>query len=221
MLKDKKAIIFDLDGTLVDSMWVWSEIDIDYLGSLGYDVPEDMQRVIEGMGFTEVAVYFKERFHIPDSIEKIKETWQKMAMDKYCHEVPLKPGVEKFLPYAREQGIRMAVASSNDRKLIEAVLVSHGIREYFDCIITACEVQKGKPAPDVYLEAARRLNVTPEECLVFEDIVPGIQAGKAAGMTACAIEDDYSIPQKKEKESAADYYIHSYEQVMAGTYEEL
>ncbi|MDO4305212.1 MAG: HAD family phosphatase [Eubacteriales bacterium] len=221
MLKEKKAIIFDLDGTLADSMWVWSQIDIDYLGKLGYDVPEDMQRVIEGMGFTEVAVYFKERFHIPDSIDKIKKTWQEMAIDKYCNEVPLKPGVREFLPYAKERGIRMAVASSNDRKLIEAVLVSHGIREYFDCIITACEVNKGKPAPDVYLEAAGRLMVEPEYCLIFEDIVPGLQAGKAAGMTACAVEDNYSIPQRAEKRKIADYYIHSYEQVMAGTYEEL
>lgn len=221
MLKDKKAVIFDLDGTLVDSMWVWSQIDIEFLGKLGYAVPEGLQAVIEGMGFTEVAVYFKERFHIKDSIEEIKETWQEMAMDKYCREVPLKPGVAKFLPYAKEQGIRMAVASSNDRKLIEAVLESHGVREYFDCIITACEVKKGKPSPDVYLEAARRLQAEPETCLVFEDIVPGILAGKAAGMTVCAVEDDYSIPQKREKCKIADYYIRSYDEVMAGTYEEL
>lgn len=221
MLKDKKAIIFDLDGTLVDSMWVWTQIDIDYLGKLGYDVPKGLQTLIEGMSFTEVAVYFKERFHIPDSIDRIKETWQEMALDKYCREVPLKPGVLSLLSYAKEHRIRMAVASSNDRKLIEAVLTSHGIQDYFDCIITACEVNKGKPAPDVYLEAARRLQVEPKSCLIFEDIIPGLQAGKAAGMTACAVEDAYSIPQKNEKRKIADYYIHSYDQVIAGTYEEL
>lgn len=114
----------------------------------------------------------------------------------------------------------MAVASSNDRTLIETVLKSHRILEYFQCIITACEVQKGKPAPDVYLEAARRLQVQPGECLVFEDIIPGILSGKAAGMTTCAVEDTYSILQKKEKTKAADYYIVSYEQVMEAAYED-
>ncbi len=220
MLKGKKAILFDLDGTLVDSMWVWKDIDIAFLGNLGYTVPEDLQNAIEGMSFTEVALYFKERFFIPDSIEKIKETWQRMAMDQYSRKVLLKPGLTRFLPYAKAQGIRMAVASSNDRKLIEAALTGHGIREYFDCIITSCEVKKGKPAPDVYLEAARRLGTSPSHCLVFEDILPGILSGKAAGMTVCAVEDAYSIPQEKEKRETADYYIQSYEEVIPDTYEE-
>lgn len=221
MLEHIKSVIFDLDGTLVDSMGVWGEIDIEYLGGLGYEVPADLQEKVEGMSFTETAVYFKERFHIPDSVEEIKQRWQDMAMDQYCHQVPLKPGVAEFLPYLKERGITMGVASSNVPSLIEAVLESHGIRSYFDCIITSCEVKKGKPAPDVYLEAARRLRTPPENCLIFEDIVPGLLAGKNAGMTACAVRDGYSLPQEEEKRAVADYYIHSYRQVMTGTYEEL
>ena len=221
MLKDKKAVLFDLDGTLVDSMWVWAQIDIDYLGARGLAVPEDLQKEVEGMGFTEVAVYFKERFQIPDSIETIKQTWQDMAMEQYSSKIPLKPGVEHFLPYLKERGIKMAVASSNDLKLIEACLKGHKIEQYFDAVITACEVKKGKPAPDVYLEAAARLAVNPADCLVFEDIVAGIMAGKSAGMQVCAVEDVYSIPQKKEKKTYADYYITGYDQVIDGTYEEL
>lgn len=220
MLENKKAVLFDLDGTLVDSMWVWSSIDIEYLGSRNFKVPLEMQREIEGMSFTEVAVYFKDRFQLPESIEEIKDTWQRMAMDKYSHEVPLKPGVAQFLPYLKERGIRMGVASSNSMGLIEAVLTSHGIREYFSCIITSCEVNKGKPAPDVYLAAAKRLGAKPSQCLVFEDIVPGIMAGKNAGMAVCAVSDTYSAPQEEEKRACADYFIRSYEQVMNGTYEE-
>lgn len=221
MLKKKKAVIFDMDGTLVDSMGVWKDIDVEYLGKIGFSVPSDLQKSIEGMGFTEVAVYFKKRFQIKDSIEEIKQNWQNMAMEKYCSEVPLKPGVEKFLPYLKEQGILMGIASSNDRILIEETMKSHEILQYFDCIVTACEVKKGKPAPDVYLKAAEKLGIAPEECLVFEDIEVGILAGKNAGMQVCAVEDDYSLPQKKEKRAAADYYITDYEQVIAGTYEEL
>lgn len=213
MLENKEAVIFDLDGTLVDSMAVWGDIDIEYLGGMGHTVPKDLQPAIEGMGFTEVAVYFKERFQIPDSIEAIKQTWQNMAMDKYRYEVSLKPGITKFLELLKKRSIPMAVASSNHIELIKATLESHGILDYFQCIITACDVKKGKPAPDVYLAAAARLGVEPSKCLVFEDIIPGIMAGKNAGMCTCAVEDSYSVHQREEKRRLADYYIDSYEEI--------
>ena len=155
MFENKDAVLFDLDGTLVDSMWVWPEVDIVYLGDMGLEVPGDLQEEIEGMGFTEVAQYFKQRFQIHDSVEQIKETWNRMAMDAYANRVPLKPGVRRLLEYLKQQKISMGVASSNSRELIDAVLKNHGIDQYFGCIVTACDVKKGKPAPDVYLEAAR------------------------------------------------------------------
>lgn len=195
-------------------MWVWSEVDIRYLGEMGLSVPADLQEEIEGMGFTEVAEYFKKRFQISQDIEQIKETWNILAMDAYQNQVKLKPGIRSFLTYLKSQNIRTAVASSNSRELIEAVLKSHRIDRYFDCIVTSCEVQRGKPAPDVYLEAAGRLGVKPENRLVFEDIVAGIQSGKAAGMTTCAVEDAYSLAQREEKRRRADYYIESYDEVI-------
>lgn len=195
-------------------MWVWSEVDIRYLGEMGLSVPADLQEEIEGMGFTEVAEYFKKRFQISQDVEQIKETWNILAMDAYQNQVKLKPGIRSFLTYLKSQNIRTAVASSNSWELIEAVLKSHRIDRYFDCIVTSCEVQRGKPAPDVYLEAAGRLGVKPENCLVFEDIVAGIQSGKAAGMTTCAVEDAYSLAQREEKRRRADYYIESYDEVI-------
>lgn len=220
MLTGKEAVIFDLDGTLVDSMWVWTQIDIEYLGRFGLSVPDNLQNILEGMSFTETAVYFKEHFALPQSVEEIKQTWQEMAMEAYKSRVPLKPGVREFLPWLKEQGLVLGVASSNAIELIEAVLNSHGIRHYFDSIITACQVKKGKPAPDVYLKAADELGVRPGSCLVFEDILPGIQAGQNAGMTVCAVEDKYSHAQKQEKKESAGYFITSYTQVIDGTYEE-
>lgn len=217
MLENIKAVIFDLDGTLVDSMWMWKSIDVEYLGKKGIAVPEDIQAFqeeLEGMGFTETAVFFKNRFHIEDSLEEIKKTWILMAEEKYCHEVPLKAGVREFLEELKNRNIAIGISSSNSRELIKAVLKAHKIEKYFDCITTCCEVPNSKPAPDVYLKTAERLQVEPKDCLVFEDVPMGIMAGKNAGMQVCAVEDAYSKRQEADKRRLADYYIEDYYEVL-------
>lgn len=210
MIQNKEAVIFDLDGSLVDSMWMWREIDIEYLGRFGIPLPEDLQANIEGMSFSETAVYFKEFFNIPDSIEQMKRDWNQMAWDKYMNEVPLKPGIPEFLKGCKERGIKLGIATSNSRELVENIAAVHNLRDYFSCIMTGCDVAHGKPFPDIYLAVAEKLQVHPSNCLVFEDIVPGIMAGKNAGMTVCAVEDEYSIHDKSAKMEAADYYIEDY-----------
>ncbi|MCI9141509.1 MAG: HAD family phosphatase [Lachnospiraceae bacterium] len=210
MLLNIDAVIFDMDGSLVDSMWLWKAIDIEYLGRYGIPLPEDLQSRIEGMSFSETAVYFKEHFPIPDSTEEIKADWNRMAWDKYLHEVPLKPGIPEFLEGCKANGIRLGIATSNSRELVENVAAVHKLRAYFTSIVTGCDVARGKPSPDIYLEAARQLEVPPERCLVFEDIVPGILAGKSAGMRVCAVEDLYSVQSREEKRALADYYIDEF-----------
>ena len=210
ILEGKKAVIFDLDGTLVDSMWMWKAIDIEYLGRFGYDCPEDLQRVIEGMSFSETAVYFKERFQLPDSTDRIKEDWVKMSIDKYRNEVPLKPGAGEFLTQLRQSGIRTGIATSNGREMVDAVLHSLHIEDQFDVVTTACEVAAGKPAPDIYLKVAEALGTNPVDCLVFEDVPAGILAGKRAGMKVCAVEDEFSRHLEEEKRELADCYIMDY-----------
>lgn len=213
MLQDIKAVIFDLDGSLVDSMWIWKDIDIEYLGRFGIEIPNDLQKNIEGKSFSETAVYFKERFRIPDSLEKMKEDWNLMAWDKYVHEVMLKPGADDFLNYCISHGIKLGIATSNSRALVEAVADARGFGKDFDCIMTACEVERGKPAPDIYLAVAKQLGVETKQCLVFEDITAGIMAGKNAGMRVCAVEDAYSMHQIEEKKELADYYIRDYYEI--------
>lgn len=214
MLSNKQAVIFDLDGTLVDSMWMWKSIDIEYLGKHGVQMPQDLQKNISGMSFSETARYFKEEFRLSDSIDEIKQAWNDMAMYKYTHEVEPKVGVISFLQHLKNNGIRTGIATSNSVELVTAVLDTLQMREYFDEVHTSCEVEHGKPEPDIYLYVADCLGVDPKHCLVFEDISQGILAGKAAGMEVCAIEDDFSAEEREEKKKLADYYITDYTELM-------
>ncbi len=209
-LNDFEAVIFDLDGSLVDSMWMWKAIDIEYLQGFGIEPPKNLQKEIGGRSFVETAMYFKERFGLEDSIEKIGDDWNKMAWDKYTNEVPLKDGAFEFLDQCEKKSIKLGIASSNSKELIEQVLSSHNIKERFGSIKSGTEILKGKPAPDVYLAVADELGVAPEKCLVFEDLVDGIKAGKNAGMTVVAVSDDYSMHSDDLKRELADYYIEDY-----------
>ena len=218
MLQGKQAILFDLDGSLVDSMWVWKSIDIEYLGRFGLTIPEDLQKCIEGMSFSETAVYFKERFSLPCTLDEIKADWNQMAWDNYRTKVMLKPGAEELLKYSKEHGIKLGIATSNSREIVEMTMRERGVIDYFSCIMTGCDAKKGKPAPDVYLMAAEQLDVEPSKCLVFEDIPNGITAGKNAGMTTCAVYDDFSKHMDDEKKKLADYYINGYEEITANNF---
>lgn len=221
VINTKKAVIFDLDGTLVDSMWMWEAIDIEYLGRFGHECPPDLQRQIEGMSFSETAGYFRERFGLPDTVEQIKQAWVEMSIDKYRNDVRLKKGAGRFLNYLKTAGIKTGIATSNGREMVTAVLESLNLSECFHTVATACEVAAGKPAPDIYLKVAKDLQVLPQECLVFEDIPAGIRAGKAAGMLVYAVDDEFSRGMKEEKTALADFFIHDYDEIMSNTDENL
>ncbi len=213
ILRNRKAIIFDLDGTLVDSMWMWKAIDIEFLGEYGRACPEDLQKQIEGMSFSETAEYFKARFDLPLDTGQIKEIWTRMSIDKYRTQVRLKSGAVRLLRYAGARGIACGIATSNGRQMVDAVLEATGVLPYFQVVTTACEVKEGKPSPDIYLEVASRLGVAPEDCLVFEDVPAGILAGKRAGMTVCGVADDSAAHMREEVIGLSDYFIESFEDI--------
>ncbi len=213
MLRGIDGIIFDLDGTLVDSMWIWPSIDDDFLAKYGLtgQEPDTFHEGMAGLSYTEVAQYFLDLFpSLPLNNEEIMDEWMEMAHDKYMTQVTPKKGVVPFIRSMRDRGIRIGIATSNDLSLTMDTLRALGMAGLFDSVHSATEVAHGKPSPDIYLLVADDLAVSPGRCLVFEDIPQGIQAGKNAGMRVCAVEDDFSAPQRDRKIEAADYYIQDF-----------
>lgn len=222
MLKNIEAVIFDVDGTLVDSMWVWQAVDQEYFERYNLTAPESFYDDIEGMSYSEVARYYLDTFpQITSTLEELMDEWTEMAHHKYLHEVPLKKGVRAFIEQVRAQGIKTGIATSNRKEMVEDMLAEFGMTDFFDVIHSACEAGVGKPAPDVYLMTAKDLETKPENCLVFEDVPNGILAGKNAGMKVCAVEDRFSSPQEMKKRELADYYIQDYDEIEQETYEVL
>lgn len=210
MLTNIKAAIFDLDGTLINSMSLWDQIDIDYLTSKNIPVPDDLNDEISHLSFNQVAVYFKKRFKLEDSLDDIKNTWNTMAYNHYSSDITLKDGVVEFLDFLKKSNIKIGLATSNSTELLEASLKFNKIYDYFDAITITDEVSIGKHEPDVYLLAAKKLNVKPEECIVFEDILPAVKGAKKAGMKVIAVEDECSVLDKDDIIKNSDGFINDF-----------
>ncbi|MBE6070487.1 MAG: HAD family phosphatase [Clostridium butyricum] len=214
MFKNIKGVIFDLDGTLVNSMWIWSRIDDEYLNMKGHSTPKDLNAEINHLSFTQTAQYFKDRFNISDSIEEILYTWNTMALNHYKNDVKLKCGVKEFLDKLKSHNISISLATSNSQELLHACLKSNGIYEYFDTITTTDEVSRGKNFPDVYLLSASKMGISPDNCAVFEDILPAIKGAKAANMKVFAVKDDACVNTKAQLIEYADMYIDSFTEIL-------
>lgn len=214
MFNNIKGVIFDLDGTLIDSMWVWDQIDIEYLSEKNLEVPKNLNDEIGHLSFNQVAVYFKERFKLKDSLDEIKQRWNDMAYYHYSTDIKLKEGVVEFLKFLKESNIKIGLATSNSHDLLEVVLKNNNIYDYFDAITITDEVSVGKHEPDVYLLAAKKLNLSPSECLVFEDIVQAIKGAKKAEMKVIGVADSRNLDDRDEIISLTDKFITNFNEMI-------
>lgn len=213
LLEGIEAVIFDIDGTLVDSMGVWVEVDRIYLDRYGIEMPADLQKVLSGISIKETADYFREVFGINESTEKMLSDWNELAYKQYRDHVQPKPFALKWVEDLCEMGVKMAVGTSNTRRLACTAMETRGFRPYFEFMITGEDVLRGKPDPFIYQECARRLDVDPRKCLVFEDVTAGIISARDAGMKTCAVWDEFSLFEDFDKRQLADYYIESFEDI--------
>ena len=213
-LFDFSGFIFDLDGTLLDSLWVWREVDIVSLKRRGHDVPEDYAQAIAHLSFADAAKYTIERFQLSETPETLMDEWYAMAKAEYHDNVMLKPYVREFLEKVHAQGIPMAAATASEHTLITPTLKRLEIFGLFQNVTTIQEVTRDKSFPDIYLLAAERLGVAPENCVVCEDILAGIQSAKSAGFYTIGVEEPFSLPNREKIKQTADRYIESFAELL-------
>jgi HAD superfamily hydrolase (TIGR01509 family) len=180
------AVIFDLDGVLIDSEHLWDEARRELVRERGGTWRPDATRAMMGMSSLEWSRYIHDELHVDMAPQEISTAVVERLERLYRERLPLYPGAAETVAAVAERH-RLGLASSANRQIIDLVLELAQLRPFFEATVSSEEVQRGKPAPDVYLEAARRLRVAPELCAAVEDSGNGIRSAAAAGMTVIAI----------------------------------
>lgn len=205
------AVVFDMDGVLIHSEEVWDAVREAYVRERGGRYDAEVQRAMMGMSSLEWSRYLHETAGVPDAPEEINAEVVRRMLESYRDHLPLVPGAVDAVRRLAER-YPLGLASSSNRELIDAVLEVAGLAPSFRVTVSSEEVGRGKPAPDVYLEAARRLGVAPERCAAVEDSHGGIRAAKAAGMKVIAFPNP-TYPPDEEALAQADVVIRSLDEL--------
>ena len=206
-----QSAIFDMDGTLLDSMPIWRDLGTSVLRGLGIEPEPETSEMLKTLSLRHGIAYCKEHYHLPQTEEELIGRVVDRVADFYQHEVQAKPGVDKFLSLLKMEGVWMYVATATDRHLAEAALRHAGIDGYFRGILTCQEVGHGKDSPEIYERAMTRLKSNKRDTVVFEDALHAIETAKAAGFRVCAVYDPYAEAEQDKIRSLSDYYIRSFE----------
>lgn len=219
MLKDElldgvNACIFDLDGTLIDSMGLWGKIDAKFFSSHNIPLPDDYVEDISHMGFAEMAKYTKDRFKLKETPEEIAEIWTNMAISEYAHELHAKPHARELLKSLKERGMSIALATSSKAILYEPCLRNNDLWPYFDYAMNVNDIGTTKADPLIYQMLARKMYSDPKHTLVFEDILVAVKTAKSAGFRVVAVDDKFSNKDKDALIRTADYYMYDFFELM-------
>jgi HAD superfamily hydrolase (TIGR01509 family) len=208
------AIIFDLDGVLADSEPWWSQIDAKLLAKYGVTYRGEYHQNVVGVSYRIAVEFYKKAFGLSVPTEEMMRRRGEIATEFFANRVGLFPKVEEVLQELRQMKLHLAVATSSLSASARPFLDRHQLTGFFQVIVTGEEVERGKPAPDIYLRAADKLGIPADACLVVEDALPGVAAAKAANMRAVAIPDRCFV-DPDEYEKKADYVLGSLKELPA------
>lgn len=199
--------IFDVDGTLLDSMNVWWKMIDDFLSARNKTLTDEEGLAIKNMTLQESIPMLIEKFDLKMTFDELLEQFKQMMFKEYAENIPLKKGAYEYVHHLHDSGIKIAVATSGYEPLCRAAFERLGIWECIDALAFSSEVGVDKSNPDIYLLAAERIGVEPKDCMVFEDIAPGIHGAKKGGFQTCAVYDASNISETEELKRLADIYI--------------
>lgn len=208
-----QSAIFDMDGTLLDSMGMWTNLGADVLRQLGREPAPDLRSHIQSLSLREGAAYCREAYGLTETVDEVVTLLEGRIQQFYRTEVQAKPGLVKFLSLMKMEGVWMYVATATDRHLAEDALAHAGIRDYFRGVVTCGDVGRGKEDPEVFERALRRLRSTKKDTVVFEDALFAIRTAKDAGFRVAAVYDPSAEADQPAIRALADYYIRSYEEL--------
>lgn len=208
-----RGAIFDCDGTLFDSMYLYRDFCRRYLLEKGANPKADLNDTVRYMGIMDAAEYIQRTYGIDSTAIQIVQDWNLILEQAYYHEIKLRPGVREFLAALHDRGIPMCVATATDRYLVEAALLREGIFAYFQDITTCGEVGAGKEQPDVFLRALEILGTDAESTWVFEDARHAVFTAKKYGFPVCAVFDEDEQDHISEIREKSDIYLESFTQI--------
>ncbi|BAH05552.1 HAD family hydrolase [Clostridium kluyveri] len=210
-MRKYRHAIFDMDGTIMDSMPAWKNLGKNYLTKKGIKFPENLNEVISAMSMTESVNYFRKELKIRDCPEQIISDINQLIMDKYRYQIPLKPYVKEYLSYLQKNGIIMCVATATPVQLAELALKRLEVLQYFSFVVCCDEVGAGKSKPDIYYLALKKMKASIADTIVYEDADYAIRTAKSAGFYTVGVYDEYACKSKKEIQLLCDRYIDSFE----------
>lgn len=205
-----EGAIFDLDGTLLDSMFIWDTIGSDYLRSLGIEPREDLNQTFKSMSLLEAAEHYQKEYGVTRSLDEIMRGVNGMIESYYFNDVKAKDGVPDLLERLKGRGVKMCVATATDLHLAKAALERNGILQYFSKIFTCTEVGCGKDTPEIYNRALQHLGTPKPGTVVFEDALYAIKTAKEAGFLVVGVFDPSEAAHREEIQALADIYIDSF-----------